>query len=135
MDGRDSSTERRKRLRTKNTQELSFAERAQRTKTMAGRLAKLITEDPSNVPHNFILVGLESAMLENLFTAERIRLLLSLRYEGPAHGMEQLAERLGRDLHDVDDLVRELEFLGLVEIEQMGSRMRIFAPDCPLIIV
>ncbi len=115
--------------------EMLQAERSERNMKIARALASKVFTEPDDYPENLVLLEIESGVAERMFTRERLEIIRTLRLDGPCASMEELAARVGREPEEMTLDLLDLDMIGLIEIAEIGKRMRIRAPECPIIII
>lgn len=96
-------------------------------------LIRKMAEDPDKYPENCVFIGRDA--VRDVFTAERVRLLETLRSRKGAKSVTDLADALGRDVTRVSRDVAALESYGLVELERDGKAKRIKYRWRPVVVV
>jgi DNA-binding transcriptional ArsR family regulator len=89
---------------------------------------------PERFPDDFIAIPLDEEHFAAVFSRERIRLLRTLRDEGPFDSVGAVAEALERGPSRVSRDLASLEGLGLVFLMREGKKKRVRAADRPIVL-
>lgn len=92
-------------------------------------LARDVVEDPEGYPDEFVTLHLGDETILRILTEERIRLLRTVRDEGPFESIAELARTVDRDPSRVSRDLKWLAEAGLVHLEQHGRSKTVEGTD------
>lgn len=104
-------------------------EDVERSLDQAFSLAHELIEDPGAFPDEFVTFHLGDETVLRILTEERLRLLRTVRDEGPFESIANLARALDRDPSRVGRDLKWLAEAGLVHLEEHGRSKTVEGTD------